>query len=110
MTTKTDTELLTTAGEEVQRIALARLELLLDPSTVMTLVGLVQLALRHPQNAGAAAAGGREFVDGVREWFEFLECPALVELVCRGESPSHDVEPGELSADMARLAPIDARD
>jgi hypothetical protein len=57
---------------------------------VVTLVAQVQLALRHPGNAGPAAADARRMVEDVIASLGAEE-PALAGLLRRGFDPAHDV-------------------
>ncbi len=57
--------------------------------TVMEMVALLQLADRHPAIAPNLRATIRAFVDGARAYFE--DCPAVLELIRRGDEPAFDV-------------------
>jgi hypothetical protein len=66
-----------------------RMEVHFAPLTAIYLVGLVQLALRHPGVSSEGAAVARAFLDGAREYF--AECPTVLEIIDRGDDPAHDV-------------------
>jgi len=61
----------------------------LAPASMMALVGLIQLALRHPNAGGVTAEVGREFILAVQE--HFRESPNVLELIRRGDDPNYDV-------------------
>ena len=67
-------------------------ELPLPIDQMLTLTGLVQLALRHPHlqaNKGRSHEFGAAFIAGLIEQLE--DYPALQEMVRRGGDPKHDV-------------------
>lgn len=65
------------------------MELILRPETVMSLVGVVQLALRHPEfTEGATHAAALRFIDGARSYF--AACPTALDVVRRGDDPRED--------------------
>lgn len=60
------------------------------------IIGLLQLALRHPDIQDASVLQlGQAFIDGVEECFLNAQLYALAELVRRGNLPQHDqpIEP-----------------
>lgn len=61
------------------------------PESVLQFVGLIQLALRHPQirEHDALCDTADRFLAAVREYF--AECPMTLELIRRGDDPSHDL-------------------
>lgn len=64
------------------------MELVLRPQTVMEFVGLLQLADRHEELPPNLRQTIRAFVDGARVYF--ADCPALLELIRRGDEPAFD--------------------
>lgn len=68
--------------------AKAWLALSLRPLSALHLAGLVQLALRHPQVDGHNREAGERFLSGVREYF--ADCPAVLDLLRRGDDPQED--------------------
>lgn len=69
-------------GELVGKQAAGPLELVVEPSTVFQLVGLVQLALRHPDVGPGMRADGEQFVTSARAYF--ADCPAVLDVIRRG--------------------------
>jgi len=69
---------------------LGPMEVVLRPESVLQMVGLVQLAKRHPgiANSPNVVATGDRFVEGAREYF--AACPAVLEVIRRGEDPAQD--------------------
>jgi hypothetical protein len=67
------------------------LELSLRALSVLQLTGLIQLALRHPGISARAASRttGERFLEGARAFF--AECPAVLEVIQRGDDPNQDV-------------------
>lgn len=55
----------------------------LSAADVMLLVGLVQLALRHPEIEAETRRAAATFVDAARGYF--ANCPAVLEMIRRGE-------------------------
>ena len=66
----------------------APMELVLQPITVFQLVGLIQLALRHPGCQGAARAAGDRFVGAARTYF--ADCAMIADVIRRGDDPSEN--------------------
>ncbi len=67
---------------------LAHMELMLRPSTVFELVGLLQLAQRHPELPASIRATAARFVISAREYF--ADCPTVLAIIQRGEDPQED--------------------
>jgi hypothetical protein len=67
------------------------MELYLRPETVLHLVGLLHLALRHPNiDARSSHAGlAANFITAARAYF--AACPLVLELIRQGEDPACDV-------------------
>lgn len=63
--------------------------LMLSPLVAVQLAGLLQLALRREGTEADIRAAGREFLEAVREYF--AECPAVLEVLRRGDDPARDV-------------------
>jgi hypothetical protein len=66
----------------------AFLELTLQPQSALQLAGVVQLALRHPGLQGVSRLAAERFLAGVRNYF--ADCPAVLEVLRRGDDPSED--------------------
>lgn len=66
-------------------------ELLLQPISLLHLVGLLQLALRHPkiQTESSHALFAANVVTAARAYF--AECPLVLELITQGADPAFDV-------------------
>jgi hypothetical protein len=84
-------------SDDVDAIALELLTLIetpmgidLRPDTVIILVGLLQLALRHPAVAPDAptATAGRRFIAGARAYF--ANCPTVLRVIAQGDDPAFD--------------------
>jgi hypothetical protein len=84
----TDDDLVLHASAEIAARR-APMELVLQPASVFQLVALVQLALRHPAPSDAVRATGARLLNGAREYF--ADCPALLEMIRRGDDPQYDV-------------------
>jgi hypothetical protein len=67
------------------------MELVLRPDTALSLVGLLQLSLRHPGVAAnsPAAANVLRFIDAVK--IHFASCPAVLTMIDRGFQENCDV-------------------
>jgi hypothetical protein len=61
-----------------------------DPAHLFTLVGLVQLAARHPGLSDFHRDVAAEFVDMAKAFFG-RACPTVFETICRGDDPAEDV-------------------
>jgi len=59
------------------------------PETVLQLVGLIQLALRHPAVTQAIRATGVRFIEAAREYF--AACPAVLDVIRRGDDAREDL-------------------
>jgi hypothetical protein len=88
---KKDEELLERVVRELQTLE-APLTMVLRPSTVFQLVGLLQLVLRRPDLDGPSATTARVFIEHVRGFF--ADSPAISELIRRGDDPRYDVPRG----------------
>jgi hypothetical protein len=64
------------------------MECVFQPATVLELTGLIQLALRHPGLSDPLRDSGARFLHAVRVYFG--DCPAVLELVARGDDPTFD--------------------
>jgi hypothetical protein len=67
------------------------MECVLQPLTVLQLVGALQLAQRHPHFADqeTVAATTERFIAAAREYFS--NCPAVLDVIRRGDDPACDV-------------------
>lgn len=64
------------------------LDLCLRPLTVLSLTGLLQLVLRHPQVNGDVRTVAVQFVETAREYF--ADCPTVLDVIRRGDDPTQD--------------------
>lgn len=63
----------------------------LDSVAVQSLIGMLQVALRHPQaSLGQSAEVARRFIAGCQLTFEEAGCHGIAELIRRGNDPAHD--------------------
>jgi hypothetical protein len=67
---------------------LGPMELGLKPETVFQLVGLLQLARRHPALSAELDATITLFVTGARAYF--AACPVVLDVIRRGDDPAED--------------------
>lgn len=70
------------------------MEIVAQPVSVLQLVGLLQLALRHPRVSPELRAAAARFVSGAREYF--ADCPSVLSIIDAGDDPARDVswDPG----------------
>jgi len=64
------------------------MELLLKPETVMTMIGVLQLATRHPNLPPNTRRFVEEFIDHARAYF--AECPFVLQVIRMGDDPEYD--------------------
>jgi hypothetical protein len=82
MTLDTDAATIVRLTEELA--ALPRpMELMLKPESVLMLVALVQLALRHPHAPPSARAFGEQFISAARAYY--AGSPTALEVIDRGD-------------------------
>lgn len=87
--------LIKAAAEELRVIEARghRLDVAFEPGTVLNIVGMLQLALRHPGASSlispTSAQAARAFIDAARQFF--TPYPALTWIVEAGDKPEHDV-------------------
>lgn len=74
--------------EELVGKAAHRFEAVIKPDSLFHLVGLLQLALRHPDLAPASRALAHAFINGAREYF--ADCPTILDVIERGFDPAED--------------------
>jgi hypothetical protein len=65
------------------------LGLIVTPTRAFQLIGVLQLALRHPDLPDSARAAAEEMVESLSEIF--TECPGICEVIARGNDPNQDV-------------------
>ena len=82
-----DEEILLGILDELKRHRRA-MELVLQPVTVFHLCGILQLALRHPKLGDPSRQVAQQFLTGARDYF--ADCPAVLEVLRRGDDPSED--------------------
>jgi hypothetical protein len=73
------------------------LPLHLDLASLLSLVGNLQLALRHPANKGPSALIARELVDSIQKRLIDAGYFAHAEVVEIGNNPAFDGEPEKVS-------------
>jgi hypothetical protein len=61
------------------------MQITFQPATILALVGVVQLALRHPGLHGHSRAAAETFIASVREYF--ADCPLTLGLIHEGDQP-----------------------
>lgn len=83
----TDEELILNSAREVAG-KVQPIEVVLQPQTLIQMVGMLQLSLRHPAITSVHVTVARRFIDGARQYFD--DCPAVLELIARGYDPSQD--------------------
>jgi len=86
--TRTDEQLLRLMAEELAAMDDEPALLALEPMTAVDIVGLLQLACRHPELSGRLRAQAGAFIDTIRE--HFADCPAILEVFRRGDDPHFD--------------------
>jgi hypothetical protein len=84
----------TDALAELLRISGTEYRLKLEPAMLIVIVAQVQLALRHPQNAGTSSKAARSFISAAREFFVAHNCHANAALIDLGFDPDYDERPG----------------
>jgi len=62
----------------------------LDIPSALSLIGNLQLALRHPANGGPSASIAREFIDGLLERMIAARLYRTAELARLGDDPAYD--------------------
>jgi hypothetical protein len=62
---------------------------MLHPNDAMGLVGLLQLALRHPGVSNRLRDTADLFIESIRDYF--AECPTVLDILARGDEPAEDV-------------------
>jgi hypothetical protein len=89
-TSLTDEQMVALMAEEVRAVTATRgpAILALAPIDLFHLVGLVQLAGRHPELESVPAEAVAGFVEAAREYF--ADCPTVLEVIRRGEDPQFD--------------------
>jgi hypothetical protein len=65
--------------------------LVLTPPAALALVGLLQLAMRHPDVPVMPARTATMVIEHVRQFF--ADAPAISEVLKRGDDPAHDHRP-----------------
>jgi len=87
----TDAQLLALVVDEITRITATRVPIILGPiapAQGLELVGLLQLATRHPSLGPRARYLARHLIDELREYF--ADAPATLDLIRRGDDPAQD--------------------
>jgi len=87
----TDQELVIEAGREMGSRNGVFLTLQLDTRRALALLGMLQLALRHPQATNQAAKSMEALAKTIEAGLGRLG-PATAELCARGWKPEHDVD------------------
>lgn len=78
------------AYAEVTRLirAGATMQVVLTPLSALQIAGLLQLACRHPKLSEDLQKTAAYFLAGIRQYF--AGCPAVLEVLRRGDDPAHD--------------------
>lgn len=84
-------DLLEAMAIDHQRAGGAELSVIFDSAQLCAIVGLVQLALRHPNIPPFTRDLGATFVAQVAEYLSGCNLFVLAELIRRGGDPAHDV-------------------
>jgi hypothetical protein len=79
---------------------LGPMELGLRPLSVLQLVGLLQLACRHPGLPTAERETARRFIDGARAYF--AACPAVLTVITLGDRPDADRDADKHDSEVER--------
>jgi len=89
-TSLTEDQLVALMVEEVRRVTALRGPAIfaVAPIDLFHLVGLVQLAGRHPELEASPTEAIARLVDAAREYF--ADCPTVLEVIRRGEDPEWD--------------------
>jgi len=77
--------------DELQTLTVP-MEVAFQPPTVLQLVGLLQLVLRHPDISAEHRLTAWTFCDAAREYF--ADCPTLLSVLDAGDDPTQDVHAG----------------
>jgi hypothetical protein len=85
------------ALEEQERAGDWKIQFELDLTSLMSLCGNLQLALRHPLNSGPGAQIARRLIDDVRAGLLRCGFTAHAELIGLGDNPALDYDPREAS-------------
>jgi len=93
MTDEEKEALILRVAEEQHHDSDFQLLLYLDLTIALSLIGSLQLALRHPLNTGPSAQITREFIDGIIGRMQGSGYPAHAELARLGYDPTHDEPP-----------------
>ena len=88
MTDLTDDELVQQAAMEISALPPGGVELVLRPQSAFSLAAVLQLALRHPGLTGEPHWIAVTALAHIRAFFE--TCPAVQEMLRRGDDPEHD--------------------
>lgn len=76
------------ADEIAARSAAGPMDISFSPLTVLQLVGLLQLARRHPQFGASSIAVVDRFLAAARVYF--AHCPTVLQIIQLGDDPAHD--------------------
>src|SRR5262245_11205296 len=87
MDTRTDEDLLAAIVDELTA-SRPPFDVTIEPHTAFALAAVVQLALRHPGANAAAVDAGQRYLAAVRRYF--VDCPAVLEVLRRGDDRSFD--------------------
>ncbi len=85
--------LIQAAKDEVERAGEWKIQFELDLSSSLAMCGNLQLALRHPLNAGPSAAIARRLIDDLHNGMKERGFVAHAQMVALGDDPSYDYDP-----------------
>ncbi len=82
-----DQQLLDLLATDISAMVGENLVLSIDAQTLLSLVGNLQLALRHPDNHGHPATAARGLIEAARAHFAGHGAKAILEAIRRGVEP-----------------------
>jgi len=91
MTKRAENELLDRMTQEMTASPGFVLPIHLDLPTLLSLVGALQLSLRHPRNTGPTSQIVRQLINGIIDRIETHGFKATAELMRLGFNPEHDI-------------------
>jgi len=93
-----DDELLEQFMREIKQLDQQNMtvRLSLTPTEAMALIGVVQLACRHPEFKGTTRQAAEQIVDRMQSEFLQYRVPHIIEVINRGWMSEHDQTKGDL--------------
>lgn len=87
---RTDERLVIAAAAEIKSVE-QPLQINLEAASVLQLVAVLQLAIRHPQLPSSARSAAVAVIEGARAYFAAVGAIHTVALIERGNDPAYDV-------------------